>query len=674
MSRHRALLTSLAILSAAFLLPMAALRFTVEPPRMKRVHMDLFRYGMVPSVIHASRGDTLVLTFSSRDTPQSFFLQEYDLDVKVSPNTGEVEVVHPSDWEGEPVTRREVVIEAGRGGPAGWFNTRARYRGHVYSGPMHGFEQGFLIVHPNYLHAGVLGLLCGIPLVGWLEFRRRGAVRGGGNPGTAAAARREAAAAASAAGDAGSGAARWGIDLLERWPRLRSILSVQGLQFWLMILAGVLMYAVILINLLGTKMAGGNLGILLVWVVWLFALVVVLVPLFGRAWCTLCPIPMIGDAFQRGTAVGVRTGSTGITNNAYNGMNWRWPRALAGVVPRTIAFLCFGTISVLVISQPRWTGWALVLLVGLGTFLPLVFEQRAFCRFLCPINSFISLYARMGRIALRAKQKSFCDHCVKQEIVTCERGNQHGWACPYGLAVHEIEDNAECGLCMECLRSCHYTNISIYWRRFGPDRLLRGPGEALQASVMLTLAVAYAILFQGPWHQLRDMVDLVDKKNWDLFAYYAVALWLLALVLVPFTIRGLAALGGRIAAARDPLRILYPRTASTLVPMGLFLWIAFAIPMLQIQGSFVLSTLSDPFGWGWDLFGTAGYPWTQLWPASIPWIQSAMVLLGFAFALSTAFRAWSACVPSQRQALLGLLPIGAFLFLLSAGMLWFFTA
>ena len=283
-------------------------------------------------------------------------------------------------------------------------------------------------------------------------------------------------------------------------------------------------------------------------------------------------------------------------------------------------------------------------------------------------------FALLLRIALRAKQKSFCDHCVKQEIVTCERGNQHGWACPYGLAVHEIEDNAECGLCMECLRSCHYTNISIYWRRFGPDRLLRGPGEALQASVMLTLAVAYAILFQGPWHQLRDMVDLVDKKNWDLFAYYAVALWLLALVLVPFTIRGLAALGGRIAAARDPLRILYPRTASTLVPMGLFLWIAFAIPMLQIQGSFVLSTLSDPFGWGWDLFGTAGYPWTQLWPESIPWIQSAMVLLGFAFALSTAFRAWSACVPSQRQALLGLLPIGAFLFLLSAGMLWFFTA
>ncbi|MBD3162808.1 MAG: 4Fe-4S binding protein, partial [Candidatus Eisenbacteria bacterium] len=452
------------------------------------------------------------------------------------------------------------------------------------------------------------------------------------------------------------------------------ILSTQGLQFWLMSLMSIGMYAVILLNLLGTKMAGGNLGILMVWVVWLFALVVLLVPLLGRAWCTVCPIPMAGDALQRGTTVGVRTGKTGITNNAYYGLNRRWPRFLSGVVPRTISFLCFGTISVLVISQPRWTGWALVLLLGLGTLLPLVFEHRAFCRFLCPINSFISLYARMGRIGLRAKQQSFCNHCVKQDIVTCERGNQHGWACPYGLAVNEIEDNAECGLCMECLRSCHYTNISIYWRKFELDRLLRGSGEALQASVMLTLAIAYAILFQGPWYGLRDMVDLVDKKNWGLFAYYAVTLWVIALVLVPLVIRGLAALGGRIAAAREPLAILYPRTASSLVPMGLFLWIAFAIPMLQTQGSFILSTLSDPFGWGWNLFGTAGYPWIQLWPESIPWIQSAMVLLGFAFALSTAYRAWSVSAAGPRRALRGVLPIGAFLFLLSAGMLWFFTA
>jgi len=319
-------------------------------------------------------------------------------------------------------------------------------------------------------------------------------------------------------------------------------------------------------------------------------------------------------------------------------MMLRWPARFANAVPRTLVFLCFGTVSVLVIGQPRWTGWALILLIAMGTLLALIYEHRSFCRFLCPINSFLSIYARMGRLSLRARHRKACELCVQGEIITCERGNEYGWACPYGLAVHEIDNNAECGLCMECLRSCRYRNISLFWRPFGLDRLLRGKDEALQAIVMMTLAIAYCLLFQGPWYGLRNMVDLVDKKNWDLFAFYAAGLWLISLVLIPVLVRLLTEIGARLAGLSEPSRDLYARNCSPLIPFGLFLWIAFAIPMLQVQGSFILSTLSDPFGWGWNLFGTAGHPWIQLWPEAIPWIQSAAVLIGFTFALQTAHR------------------------------------
>jgi hypothetical protein len=383
---------------------------------------------------------------------------------------------------------------------------------------------------------------------------------------------------------------------------------------------------------------------------------------------------MFGDAIQRGAAVSVKTGKTGAYNNRFHGL-WRsWPAAISDARSRTISFLCFGTFSVLIISQPRWTGWALVLMIGLATFLPLIFQHRAFCRFLCPINSFISLYARMGRLALRKRLPETCEHCVQKDVITCKRGSEHGWACPYDLTVRDIEDNAECGLCLECFRSCRYSNVSLFWRPFRLDRILRGNDEALQAIVMMTLAIAYCILFQGPWYGLRDMIDLIDKRNYGLFVMYAAGLWLIALGLLPMLIKLLTGIGRHLSGISRPIAELYPRNVSPLIPMGLFLWIAFALPMLLIQGSFVLSTLSDPFGWGWDLFGTAGHPWIQLLPEAIPWFQSAMVLIGFTLALRTARRAWEEALGEKRGAVPAMLPIGGFLFVISAGMLWFFAA
>lgn len=653
-----------------FSLPVLFVHLTADPPQTRRIHVDLYRYGSAPEVIHVSRGDTVVFTFSSRDTPHSFFLQEYDIDVKVSSNTGEVEVARPSDPDAQGTFTREVVIHAGRPGLAGFFNTKSRFRCHVYCGEMHAFESGFFVVHPNYLHAGATGLLFGIPALGIWRLRRRKPAFAAGHVDPASPRGKDRRLTPSGRPDE----LTEGVNLFDRWPWLRRILGMQGLQFWLMTAMSGLMYVILLTTLFGTKMAGGNLGVLLLWVVWLVALVVLFVPFGGRIWCTVCPIPMFGDAIQRGTATGVRSGKTTGFNNRFGGLMRRWPERFANAVPRTLVFLSFGTVSILIISQPRWTAWALVILLLSATLLPLIFELRAFCRFLCPINSFISLYAPMGRLALRSRHQTFCEKCVSQHLVTCRAGNEHGWACPYGLSVHEIDTNADCGVCLECIRSCAYDNISIKWRPFGLERLLTAGDQALQAIVMLTLAIVYCLVFLGPWHSLRDMLNIVDKHNWGLFIGYAASLWLIALVVLPALIRLLTGWGARLAGATEPGASIYPRNASPLVPMGLFVWIAFAIPMFLVEGSFVLSTLSDPFGWGQNLFGTAGYPWKQILPESIAWIQAAAVLTGLVFSLRTAHRVWLGVRGDSRQAVRGMLPIGGFLFILSGGLIWFFTA
>ena len=47
------------------------------------------------------------------------------------------------------------------------------------------------------------------------------------------------------------------------------------------------------------------------------------------------------------------------------------------------------------------------------------------------------------------------------------------------------------------------------------------------------------------------------------------------------------------------------RSSRPLQPLGLAAWVAFTISFAFAKLSYVLPVLSDPFGRGWDLFGTA---------------------------------------------------------------------
>jgi hypothetical protein len=49
------------------------------------------------------------------------------------------------------------------------------------------------------------------------------------------------------------------------------------------------------------------------------------------------------------------------------------------------------------------------------------------------------------------------------------------------------------------------------------------------------------------------------------------------------------------------------RFALTLVPIAIGYHVAHYLTFLLIQGQYIVPLVSDPFGWGWNLFGTAGY-------------------------------------------------------------------
>jgi len=633
---------------------------TTPSPVVRKVHIETFRYGTSPSIIRANRGDRLVLSFSTHDTAHSFFLQDYRIDAKIAPAAETVEVRDPLLARASPVDVREVRLTAGMPGLWGRLVSVSRFRCHVYCGPMHGFEQGDLIVRPNWLMTGSIGLLVAILVGGYLHIRRGEPLIETSFPPS--------------------------VDLNQRIKLIDKLLKWRPLQFvgTLPVLAGFTL--VVMAGLFGTKVAGRNIATMLTWAVWISMLTIFLVPLFGRIWCMICPLPVLGEYLQRGATMQVRAGKGGNPGNHFFGLGRRWPKAFRGPWLRLLIFLGLGTFIASLAGQPHWTALTLLTLAAASILISLVWELRAFCRYVCPIASYISTYSVAGRLMVRKRNAQICRNCKKRSCLT---GNDKGWACPYGLCVAGIDRNVDCGICTECFKSCPYDNVSLAWRRGPWTERFTSYGEAWQVIVLLVLAVVYSVTVHSPWQFMRDIVNVIDKATWPEFGLYAMALWTLALGVVPLLFWVASDLGIRIGGKEENGNLhsgfrhaalfsavtgsVFRHTMPALIPLGMAFWASFFVSTIMVNFTFILLTFSDPFGWGWDLLGTAGMPWVQIWPSGIPWIQAGLTLSGLAFSLRRGYRLWLSIAKEKKRALRGLAPTAVILIAITTGMLVYFT-
>src|ERR1022692_1714531 len=72
-------LLALAILIVGAAIPAWIAGALARAPQTRDIRIEAYRYGFSPARIKANRGDRLRFTFSTRDTGQSFFFQDYDL-------------------------------------------------------------------------------------------------------------------------------------------------------------------------------------------------------------------------------------------------------------------------------------------------------------------------------------------------------------------------------------------------------------------------------------------------------------------------------------------------------------------------------------------------------------------------------------------------------------------
>ncbi|MZP55706.1 MAG: hypothetical protein GT600_09680, partial [Bacteroidales bacterium] len=168
----RKLKYNILIIAVFGLVPAITCQFINYKPVSRDIHISNFRYGKDPSVIRCHRGDTLNLTFSTEDTGHSFFLEEFDIDAKISPSRDFVEVFKTSDPTREPYRTQRLTFIAKHSGIRNFFVSKSIYRCHVWCGPMHAFESGKLIIMPNTLLMFSLGCVAGILFLWIISFFR----------------------------------------------------------------------------------------------------------------------------------------------------------------------------------------------------------------------------------------------------------------------------------------------------------------------------------------------------------------------------------------------------------------------------------------------------------------------------------------------------------------------
>lgn len=457
---------------------------------------------------------------------------------------------------------------------------------------------------------------------------------------------------------------------LTRYPWVRRMLKSRWMPF-LLIVFNLFMFTIILMaGWVGGVGAGNyNFGIMLVWILWWVVLMMVLVPGLSRFWCTMCPLPVIGEWLQRFTLIGVRHDPK--KGNLFYGLRKRWPKKLSNMWLMNFLFLGTTFFSAFFTTRPVGTFILLFLIIIASIVLSMIYHKRTFCLYICPISGFQALYSNFAVTEVRVKDPTICqDHKTKGCVV----GNQCGYGCPWLLLPYKFTRNTYCGMCMECFKTCEYDNMALNLRPPGTDLLVddnRHLDEAWKGFIMLGIAVTFSLVMQGPWGFLKDWANMVTLPGY--FAFIGLhALWTLAVI--PALFGAFVWWGHRRSASTTvPLKKSFINFSYTLVPLGLAAWVAFSFGILLPNGSYLLHILSDPFAWGWNLFGTAHFPWTPFGTGLMPWIQIAALAGGLLFSLDFGYKLAIQTYKNREAAARAAVPVMLFLALTTAGLSWLFT-
>jgi hypothetical protein len=293
----------------------------------------------------------------------------------------------------------------------------------------------------------------------------------------------------------------------------------------------------------------------------------------------------------------------------------------------------------------------------------MLYGKRAFCISLCPVSGFQGLYANFSACEVRVKDPEICK---KHKPKTCITGNENGYGCPWMELPYEMNRNTYCGLCMECFKTCPHDNMALNIRPFGKDFFnerrrtddiygRRGTDEAFKALSMIGIMFSFFLAMQGPYGWIKSNIRGETGLGYLSYIIESAVIDFLAIPLVLFIFVWLSK---KMSGNREvKLKDIFVNFSYCLVPAGLGVWAAFSVGIILPNGSYLLHVISDPLAWGWNLFGTANFPWTPVFTDIMPILQIVLISLGLVFALDFGYQFSKMTYASSQQAKRGWIPM-----------------
>lgn len=424
----------------------------------------------------------------------------------------------------------------------------------------------------------------------------------------------------------------------------------------------------------GTPIGNRNSAIVVIWILWFFVLAAFMIPLGGRIWCMFCPIPAPAEWLQRRSFVSVNSKSLNL--------GIEWPSRLDNIWLQNFGFLAIASFSPIIFYYPAATAIVLLIFIAVAIVVGLVFTNRGkvgriFCRFLCPLGGFIALYSLTGALDVRHRDANICKNC---KLKTCIKGNEKGYGCPWFLYPGGKKRNAYCNLCTECIKACAYDNQTMKIRRFGEDILKeRHLDEAFKSHILLGSSFVYSTAYFAWFQGVKDVsvaikgTLIADPLNVRGIVLFALILLSATLVFAPAIFLLFASLSKKLAKTEKSVKEIFVDYSYALIPLGLAGWIGFMIYMIMINGSYIVSIISDPFGWGWNLFGTADYKWRPYFTSLVPYAVFTAVMAGVIFATILGWKISLENSKTKSRALKAMIPIALFYSLVAGGFAYLYV-
>ncbi len=583
--------------------------------------MKIYPEGSEPSILKVNKGDRIIFRIISEDVTHGFYIDGYSpspVDQKIVIEPGKIVEVGPITFD-----------------KPGKFKIRCS----VTCGPLHPFMVADIKVKPNTVYYSYLAaaFLAGMFTLAYVR-------RGPKNKMLGISLDRE-------------------IDLLRLriiGPILKRILQWRGFHFAVIWPSLLIFVVVIVAGFAGNPVGNKNFSIAVVWILW-FALVEFMILFAGRTWCTICPLPALGEWIARRRLYGVHR------VRKWFALKLKWPGSLNNMWLGALLFLTMSLIIPWLVTRPVVSGLLFVILLGAGTLLYITHPPRNFCRSICPAGAYIGHDSNASIYSVRSRDKSICDKHMAKE---CIRGNPGGYGCPWKLYPGGHDENTYCGQCYECLKSCPLDNMTVKIRMIGKDlahmavKAKNKLDEAWMSFIRFTLGVFYILVFFGPYAWIRDWGNMgVDYGanlasiglltpgiggvvNWFKWALMVAGI---ALVAYPAIFYAFSWISKKVAKAEKTTRRIFLAFSYALIPYIVFIWVAFAVAILLVFWAYPLTAFSDPFGWGWNLLGFK-FKWNPVLPQSLPYVLASLSILGMALAINSTYNIARKMFESHKKA------------------------